>query len=100
MISKTVLAAGLLVATAGTAAAQNAGPTGQTIARNCYICHGTEGRSPGPIPGLHGLTQTYLVQSLQQFKTDRRPGTIMNRIAKGYSDAQIEAVSGYIAGLK
>ena len=37
---------------------------------------------------------------LIEFKTDRRPATIMNRVAKSYSEEQIAAIADYLAALK
>jgi sulfide dehydrogenase cytochrome subunit len=37
---------------------------------------------------------------LMDYKTDKDEGTVMNRIAKGYSDEEIAAVSDYFSKLK
>ena len=37
---------------------------------------------------------------MRDFKSDKRPATIMNRIAKGYTDKEITAMSEYFASLK
>ena len=37
---------------------------------------------------------------MMEFKTEQRPSTIMARIAKGYSDEQIAAISDYLGSLK
>ena len=80
--------------------AQTAGPTGQAMVQTCYVCHGPDGKSAGPIASLAGLPREHVVRQLTEFKTDRRPGTIMNRIAKSYSDEQIVAIAEFIATLK
>ncbi len=38
-----------------------------------------------------------MVQRLMAFKSGKREGTVMNRIAKGYSDAEIAAIAKYLA---
>jgi cytochrome c553 len=34
------------------------------------------------------------------FKAGRKPATIMHQLAKGYSDAELAAISAYFAALK
>ena len=74
--------------------------SGRAIGATCNGCHGTNGISQGAAPSIKGLPEAYLDQTMQQFKSGARPGTIMGRIAKGYSDAEIAAVSKYFAELK
>ena len=37
---------------------------------------------------------------MMDFKSGQLPSTVMSRIAKGYSDEQIVAISDYLASLK
>jgi len=71
--------------------------TGRDLAANCANCHGTDGRSRGVIPSLAGQDKATLVQQLKDFRDGKRPSTIMQQLAKGYSDAQIDAVASYLA---
>ena len=73
---------------------------GRDIAANCANCHGTDGRSRGVIPAIAGQDKTYLVQQLKDFRDGKRPSTIMQQLAKGYTDAQIEAAAAYLASQK
>ena len=84
---------------AGVAAAQD-GPTGQAMVQTCYVCHGPEGRSAEGVPALMRGQKELVVRQMIEFKTDRRPATIMNRVAKSYSEEQIAAIADYLAGLK
>jgi cytochrome c553 len=34
---------------------------------------------------------------MRAFRDGKRPATIMHQLAKGYTDAQIDAISGYFA---
>jgi len=74
--------------------------TGRDIAANCTNCHGTDDRSRGAIPAIAGQDKAYLVQQLKDFRDGKRPSTIMQQLAKGYSDAQIEAAAAYLATQK
>lgn len=95
-----MIAAVAVAATAGAAQAQSPGPSGQAMVQNCYVCHGPGGKTDGAIAPLAGLPRDHVVRTLTEFKTDRRPGTIMNRIAKSYSDEQIALIADFIATLK
>ena len=72
----------------------------RTLVFNCYACHGTDGRSPGSIPSINGQSISFLKQRLMEFKRDQRDPTIMNRIAKGYSDEEIARIADYIGRLE
>jgi sulfide dehydrogenase cytochrome subunit len=82
-----------------TAVAQD-GPSGQAMVQTCYVCHGPEGRSAEGVPALMRGQKEFVMRQMIEFKADRRPATIMNRVAKSYSDAEIAAIADYLAGLK
>lgn len=69
------------------------------MANNCFACHGPNGVSPGSIPSLQNLTGANIADYMKAFKTGQRPGTVMARHAKAYSDPEIDAVASYIASL-
>lgn len=69
------------------------------MANNCFACHGPNGVSPGAIPSLDILTADNIKQMMRLFKTGERPSTVMGRHAKAYSEAEVEAIAKYIAGL-
>ena len=98
-IRHLAFALGLFVAVHGQAAdAQTPPPpSGRTLAATCSSCHGPAGRSAGEIPSIFGRTETQIVQAMQEFKTDRRPATVMNRHAKGFSDDEIVAIAKEIS---
>ena len=74
--------------------------TGRDIAATCANCHGTDGRSRGTFPSIAGQDKAYLVQQLKDFRDGKRPSTIMQQLAKGYTDEQIEAAAAYLASRK
>jgi len=89
------LAVAALTGLALPAEAQNANP--QLLTVSCSGCHGPNGRSPGAIPSIYGRTAPALADALRDFRDGRRPSTVMVRFAKGYTDAEIEAVAAEIA---
>jgi cytochrome c553 len=66
---------------------------------SCEACHQWEGEGNERYPRLAGQHQAYTIKSLQDMRADVREGGIMNRIAGRMTDAEIEAVAEYIAGL-
>lgn len=73
---------------------------GRDVAATCAACHGTDGRSRGDVSSLAGRGKDELVQAMRAFRDGRRPSTIMQQLAKGYDDAEIEAAAAYFAAQK
>ena len=69
---------------------------GMVLALSCASCHGTNGVSPGSIPRIQGRSAEYIEKAMLQFKAGERPATVMNRIAKGYTDEEIKLLSAYL----
>lgn len=70
---------------------------GQTIALNCFTCHSRQASATTPIPSLSGYSQQDLQQAMLDFKYDKTNATLMPRIAKAYSDAEISALAAYLS---
>jgi len=77
------------------ALAQNASP--QLLTVSCSGCHGPAGRSPGAMPSIYGRTSASIAEALRDFRDGKRPSTVMVRFAKGYTDAEIDAVAQEIS---
>lgn len=93
--SAALIAGGLLVI--GSAQAESA--SGRALAFTCAGCHGTNGNSTGQAtPSIAGMSATYLEDTMIAYKSGERPSTIMTRIAKGYTDEEITAMSEWFAG--
>ena len=67
------------------------------IAATCANCHGTNGVSRGTVPSLAGQSKADIAAKMTEFKQNQRPGTIMPQLAKGFTDAQIDAVAAWFA---
>jgi sulfide dehydrogenase cytochrome subunit len=94
-----VLAAALVLV-AGTAAAQQRIATldeTTLAAQTCNVCHGSGSYVSPTMPPIHGADANAIYSALTEFKTDKRPYTIMGRIARGYSDAQLKALADYLS---
>jgi len=69
------------------------------LAAGCAMCHGTEGR---PVPGsgfagLAGRPAASIVAAMKAYREGDRQATVMQQIAKGYTDAEIAALAEYFA---
>ncbi|MFM7345139.1 MAG: c-type cytochrome [Tagaea sp.] len=73
-------------ATPAPPAAAPAAAPGNVLAATCSGCHGKNGVSVAEIPSINGKTALQLQTAMLDFKNDRRPATVMNRHAKGFSD--------------
>ena len=97
-MSLSRLAAALAFALSVTAAAQAAdAPTG---AASCSGCHAASPRVETPVPPLAGRPASDIEGQMAEFKTGKRPGTIMDRIAKGFSEEEIRAIATWYAAQK
>jgi cytochrome c553 len=79
------------------AVADQSAARGAALANACATCHGPDGRSQGAIPAINSLSKESLLTAMRAFQTGERQGTVMNRIAKGLDEADVEAVATYLA---
>lgn len=92
----------------GTALAQTApisqltNPADITIlASTCVGCHGVTYEGAHGVPALRGNKAEDITGMLRAFKAnERQPVTMMNRLAKGYSEAEIDALGAHFAQMK
>ena len=72
----------------------------RSLAASCAQCHGTDGHAVAgaTVPALAGQPAAQIVEKLKAFQRGERPSTIMQQLAKGYSDAQIDALARWFAG--
>jgi cytochrome c553 len=72
-------------------------PLARNLAAACATCHGTNGASQEGMPALAGREKGFLTQQMRDFKSGKRPATVMHQIARGYGDEQVEALAAYFA---
>jgi cytochrome subunit of sulfide dehydrogenase len=92
MIATRLLMAGLMVCTSSLYAAEP--PPGASACSGCHPASG--GRHTG-VPALAGRNPADIVAAMQAFRSGERAATVMDRIAKGFSDAEIEAIAAWYA---
>lgn len=67
------------------------------MAATCANCHGTNGISRAETETLAGKPRDELAQKLREFRSGAKPGTIMPQLAKGFTEAQLDAIAGWFA---
>lgn len=97
-IRTTVLAAAASAAMMAMPCAAQTLPS--SLALSCAACHGTDGKSPGAIPTIDGRSVKEMKEALTGFKNGSRPATVMNRLAKGYTDQEIDELAEYFSKIK
>lgn len=77
------------------------GASTEMISGACAGCHGSLGASKGPgIPSIGGMSETYIVDTMEGYKSGDIPATIMGRIAKGYSSEEFKQMGEYFSKQK
>lgn len=94
-VRSIILALALAVLPAHADAASPAPPN----VANCLGCHPTRGGDPA-LPQLGGRSVSDLVDAMKAFRAGTRPATVMDRIAKGFSDDDIAAIAAWYAAQK
>ena len=93
MLRHLALAAALLLP-----GALSAADRGTMLAGACQGCHGVTGAGSEGIPMIAGHYGAAELESmLKAFRANERPATVMNRIARGYSDEEIAALAAHYA---
>lgn len=72
----------------------------RSMAASCSGCHGTNGVAQQGMETLAGQKKEDLLKKMQDFKSGKKPATLMHQLSKGYSDEQIDQLAGYFAELK
>ena len=73
---------------------------GAMLGNTCAGCHGTLGAAENvKIPPLAGLDAAQFAATMRAYRDGSQGATIMNRVARAYSDAEIDAMAAYFATL-
>ena len=79
----------------GVAVAMPAAAAAPPGASSCSGCHSA---AAVPIPPLAGQPAQKIAADMRAFRSGERPATVMDRIAKGFSDEEVEAIAAWLAG--
>ena len=65
-------------------------------ASSCSGCHATA-RERAAIPPVAGRPAAEIAESMRAFRTGERPATVMDRIAKGFSEEETRAIAVWLS---
>lgn len=86
---------------AGAAQADAAAGQSAYAAKGCIGCHGAGGVSTvSTNPSLKGRDAAFMRQTLTDFRSGARKNPVMNAMAAGLNDADINNIAEYIDSLK
>lgn len=86
----------LLIATSP---AHASGPAA-IAAEACFGCHGPQGSGATGGAVIAGRDRAELVTILAAFRSNERPGTIMGRIVRGYTEAELAAIADHLSRIR
>lgn len=89
------LGLGFAILSAPCAALAAEAPAG---AASCSGCHAAQARAGSLVPVLHGRPAEEIGTAMLDFRSGARPGTVMGRIAKGFSENEIGALADWFSG--
>lgn len=97
MKTKTTLLFAGVLATSSLQAADPAAhrPDVERLAHACAGCHGTYGHSQAPTPAIAGKPEEEFLVMMRDFKSGQRTSSVMNRIARGYTDEDFVAMARF-----
>lgn len=93
-VGLTILAAAVLAPPPGLAADP------RVLASSCSGCHTSSEKLTTAIPRIQGLPETVIVEAMRAFRTGQRASTVMERIAKGFTDDEIQQLAAYFGARK
>lgn len=81
-------------------AARAQGETAPLAALSCTGCHAAALRAASPVPRIHGRKAAELSAILRIYQSGKAPATVMDRIARGYTGEEIDALAAWFASQK
>lgn len=69
-------------------------------AASCSGCHAVHEPASSAIPRIYGRNASEIVTVMAAFRDGSRPSTVMSRIAKGFSDDELQPIAAWLATQK
>jgi cytochrome c553 len=66
----------------------------------CSGCHANRPATAMSVPSLKGRDAAQIAAAMQEFRAGRRPATVMDRIAKGFTEDEIRAIAAWYGSQK
>jgi cytochrome subunit of sulfide dehydrogenase len=91
------IAAGMLAGMLPAAAVAADAPPGATSCSGCHSANASDTSTP---PRLIGRDPAKMVAALQEFRSGQRAATIMDRVVKGFTPDEIQAIAAWYGAQK
>ncbi|WKA27168.1 c-type cytochrome [Bradyrhizobium roseum] len=93
---RTVTAVATVMASSLPVLAASEPPPGAASCSGCHSARATD----SSIPRLYGRSANEVMTAMTGFRDGSLPATVMNRIAKGFSDDELRAIATWLAAQK
>jgi cytochrome subunit of sulfide dehydrogenase len=65
-------------------------------AASCTGCHAADAKIEMRVPRIAGRPPAEIVAAMEAFRSGQKPATVMDRIAKGFTEAEIRAIAEWL----
>lgn len=69
-------------------------------ASSCTGCHAVSAAVETPVPPIRGRTAGEIMTAMAAFRAGKQPATVMDRIAKGFTDDELKPIAAWLAQQK
>jgi cytochrome c553 len=66
-------------------------------AASCSGCHAVDPKIEPRVPRIAGRPAAEIVAAMEAFRSGQKPATVMDRIAKGFTDAEIHTIAEWLS---
>ena len=94
-VTRLIAASAVVLSMSGIAWAE--GPPG---AASCSGCHAAGATVTSSVSRLYGRDAGEITTAMTGFRDGSAPATVMNRIAKGFTDDELRAIAAWLAAQK
>lgn len=69
-------------------------------ASSCSGCHAVNAAAETPVPPIRGRAAEEILTAMAAFRAGKQPATVMDRIAKGFTDDELKPIAAWLAQQK
>ena len=69
-------------------------------ASSCSGCHANSASAETPVPKITGRAPDEIMAAMAAFRTGGKKATVMDRIAKGFTDDELKPIAAWLAAQK
>lgn len=67
---------------------------------SCSGCHAINAAAETPVPPIRGRSADEIMTAMAAFRAGKQPATVMDRIAKGFTDDELKPIAAWFAQQK